>query len=42
MYRIILAVLACALLTPATVSTESSPLDAAAKTMGTASLRSVQ
>ena len=42
MYRIILAVLACALLTPAAVSTQSSPLDAAAKTMGTASLRSLQ
>ena len=32
--RIILAVLACALLTPANVSTQSSPLDAAAKTHG--------
>ena len=42
MYRIILAVLACALLTPANVSTQSSPLDAAAKTLGTASLRSLQ
>ena len=42
MFRIILAVLACALLTPANVSTQSSPLDAAAKTMGTASLRSLQ
>ena len=42
MYRIILAVLACALLTPANVSPQSSPLDAAAKTLGTASLRSLQ
>jgi glyoxylase-like metal-dependent hydrolase (beta-lactamase superfamily II) len=42
MYRLILVVLACALMTPASVSTQSSPLDAAAKTLGTASLRSLQ
>ena len=42
MSRIILVVLACALMTPANVSTQSSPLDAAAATMGTSSLRSLQ
>jgi glyoxylase-like metal-dependent hydrolase (beta-lactamase superfamily II) len=42
MVRIILVVLACALITPASVMTQSSALDAAAKTMGTASLRSLQ
>jgi glyoxylase-like metal-dependent hydrolase (beta-lactamase superfamily II) len=42
MQRIILVVLACALITPASVMTQSSALDAAAKTMGTAGLRSLQ
>lgn len=42
MSRIILAALACALITPASVITQSSALDAAAKTLGTAGLRSLQ
>jgi glyoxylase-like metal-dependent hydrolase (beta-lactamase superfamily II) len=42
MVRIILVVLACALITPASVMTQSSALDAAAKTLGTAGLRSLQ
>jgi glyoxylase-like metal-dependent hydrolase (beta-lactamase superfamily II) len=42
MVRIILVVLACALITPASVMTQSPALDAAAKTLGTASLRSLQ
>jgi hypothetical protein len=42
MVRIILVVLACALITPASVTTQSSALEAAAKTLGTASLRSLQ
>ena len=42
MFRIILVALACALITPASVVTQSSALDAAAKTLGTAGLRSLQ
>ena len=42
MARIILVVLACVLITPANVITQSSPMDAAAKTLGTAGLRSLQ
>ena len=42
MARIILVVLASVLITPANVITQSSPLDAAAKTLSTASLRSLQ
>ena len=42
MFRIILVALACALITPASVVTQSSALDATAKTLGTAGLRSLQ
>ena len=42
MVRIILVVLACALTTSANVKAQSSALDAAAATMGTAGLRSLQ
>ena len=42
MVRIILVVLACALTTSASVKAQSSALDAAAATMGTAGLRSLQ